>query len=158
MKIRSAAKAFLVRDRQILLNRCRFSDGTVYYDFPGGGQEFGESLGECVHREILEETGYDTEVGPFLALAEEVFTDPETQKTHPDYCHRVAHFFLCHITSDAKRPVDVLDYQQETSVWVPISEVDTLPVYPLVLRGQIASLIESGTPRYLGCSYYDGSL
>jgi 8-oxo-dGTP pyrophosphatase MutT (NUDIX family) len=35
------------------------------WDFPGGGWEDGESIIECVKREILEETGYKIEVNGF---------------------------------------------------------------------------------------------
>jgi len=37
---------------------------------PGGGVEFGESLGDCLVREFKEETGLEIEVGDFLFLNE----------------------------------------------------------------------------------------
>ena len=46
MAIRCAAKALIVRDGWLLLNRCRRSDGAVYYDLPGGGQNPFESMEE----------------------------------------------------------------------------------------------------------------
>ena len=47
MSIRSAAKAIIVKDGQILLNRCRHKDGSIYYDLPGGGQHQYESCVEA---------------------------------------------------------------------------------------------------------------
>lgn len=158
MAIRSAAKAIILHDGKILLNRCMFSTGEVYYDFPGGGQEQYEPLSETVLREVLEETGYEITVGQFIALAEEVFTSPAVREKFPQYCHRVSHFFLCRLKNTVPHPVTGSDSQQTDSVWVTIAQADRLPVYPLAIRGKLAELLQSGTPRYFGCSFYEGSL
>ena len=56
MAISSAAKALLLKDGKILLNRCRRDDGSVYYDLPGGGQHQGEKLEDAVLREIRDKS------------------------------------------------------------------------------------------------------
>jgi len=158
MSIRSAAKAILIHNGNILLNRCVFSTGETYYDFPGGGQDLYEALPDTVRREVLEETGYEIDVGAFLALAEEVFTSPEVREKYPQYCHRVSHFFLCTLKSEEKHTITEIDVQQTGSVWVSLAEADLLPVYPLAIRGKLRMLIASDKPQYLGCSFYEGSL
>ena len=57
MSARNSAKAIVLHEGKILVNRCasRFGD---YYALPGGGQQTGEMLSETVKRELLEETGY----------------------------------------------------------------------------------------------------
>ena len=158
MAIRSAAKALLLHNDMILLNRCQFSTGEIYYDFPGGGQEPYEPLPDTLKREVMEEAGYEITVGSLIALAEEIFTDPVMREKYPQYCHRVSHFFLCTLESETKHAVTETDEQQTDTVWVPLDEADMLPVFPLVIRGRIRTLIERNVPQYLGCSYYKGSL
>ena len=51
MSVRNSAKAILLHDGKILVNRCvsRFGE---YYALPGGGQKSGETLIEAVKREL----------------------------------------------------------------------------------------------------------
>ena len=69
MSIRSSAKALIVNDGKILVNKCCHNDGSVYYDLPGGGQRQYEALEDAVIREVMEETGYAARVVRFAALA-----------------------------------------------------------------------------------------
>lgn len=41
------------------------------WDLPGGGWEDGESITECVKREVLEETGYEIELTGLLGILKE---------------------------------------------------------------------------------------
>ena len=97
MAIRSVAKAVILRDGRILLNRCHAQDRGDYYDLPGGGQQVYESLTEAAIRECLEETGYTVVVDRLLAVAEEIFDGDEIRERYPDYTHRVYHIFFCHL-------------------------------------------------------------
>ena len=58
MGIRSTAKAIIVQNGKILLNKCVDEKNGDYYTLPGGGQNTFESLSETLVRECLEETGY----------------------------------------------------------------------------------------------------
>lgn len=53
---RISARAIVIIDGK-LIAMYRERDGRVYYTFPGGGKEKGETLEECVKREVLEEFG-----------------------------------------------------------------------------------------------------
>jgi A/G-specific adenine glycosylase len=44
------------------------------WEFPGGKREPGETLTECLHREISEELGIEIEVGPQFAVIKHAFT------------------------------------------------------------------------------------
>ena len=54
-----AAKSLVVFNRRVLIiRRSNYVDiGQGEWDIPGGGIRFGESLLDCLHREIEEETG-----------------------------------------------------------------------------------------------------
>lgn len=80
MMIRCSAKAIILHNGEILVNRCREEKtGEIYYDLPGGGQHPFETMEEAVVREVLEETGYAVETGRFAAVAEEIYEDEELQ-------------------------------------------------------------------------------
>ena len=65
MAVRNSAKAIVLNDGKILVNRCISKFGE-YYALPGGGQHTGEMLNETVKRELLEETGYISERWTYL--------------------------------------------------------------------------------------------
>ena len=56
-------------DDQLLLIRHRFGESDFWAP-PGGGVEFGHSLGESLVREFKEETGLDVKVGAFRFVLE----------------------------------------------------------------------------------------
>ena len=51
MGIRSTAKAIIVQNGKILLNKCVDEKNGDYYTLPGGGQNTFESLSETLVRE-----------------------------------------------------------------------------------------------------------
>ncbi|MEU3904133.1 NUDIX domain-containing protein [Streptomyces goshikiensis] len=56
--VRNAAKAVVLHDGRVLLQRARW-EGHDCYLVPGGGQHPGETLGAAVRREVHEETGLE---------------------------------------------------------------------------------------------------
>jgi len=62
----SRAGAILIQDGAIALIK-RERTGELYYVFPGGQIEAGETLEAAVVREIQEELGLTVEVGPLVA-------------------------------------------------------------------------------------------
>ena len=154
MAIRCAAKALIVKDGRLLLNRCRRSDGEVYYDLPGGGQHPFESMEQAVHREVMEEAGLGIRIIRFAALAEEIHTNEALQRKYPDYAHRMMHIFLAE--PDGEEPVQPVekDWGMEESVWIPLNEVGNLPeVRSTAIQKSICEIVSSETPVYLGTEY-----
>lgn len=53
--VRQSAKAFIVESGRVLLVKERHADGTVFWTFPGGGLDAGETLHDALRRELDEE-------------------------------------------------------------------------------------------------------
>lgn len=148
--IRNTAKALLVSDGRILVNRCVTQEGEIFYDLPGGGQHMLETMEEAVIREVREETGYTVKVAGFAALAEEI-NDYLADSDYSEYAHRVIHIFRVEVTGgEAAEPTE-MDYQQSGSVWLDLEEADRALFLPEHLNGRISQLARSETPLYLGC-------
>ena len=68
---RVACRAIIFKDGKILAQKIiQKNDGKNrnYICVPGGGLEDGESIIECVHREMIEETGITPKVGKLLFI------------------------------------------------------------------------------------------
>lgn len=59
--MRDRASAIVIQDRKVALIK-RVREGNVYYVFPGGGIELGETPEQAAEREILEELGMEIKV------------------------------------------------------------------------------------------------
>lgn len=90
MKPLDVAVAVIERDGQILITQRLAEDSFGgFWEFPGGKRNPGESLENCLAREIQEELGIEIAVGPKIHLIEH------------RYPSRVIHLhcFACHILS-----------------------------------------------------------
>jgi 8-oxo-dGTP diphosphatase len=89
MKRIDVAIAVIVRDRKVLICQ-RKADDTFggFWEFPGGKRENGETLEQCLARELLEEL--DLAVTPSEKLTPVVHNYPQTHLTlHPFLCHHL---------------------------------------------------------------------
>jgi A/G-specific adenine glycosylase len=82
------------------------------WEFPGGKVEAGESVEECVVRELQEELGIEVEVDDLLV------------RVHHTYSHfkLVMDVHHCHWKGDTPQAIDCADYR-----WVTRRECDALP-------------------------------
>ncbi len=141
---RNSAKAIVLHEGRILVNRCISRFGT-YYALPGGGQKNGETLTEAVQRELLEEAGLS--VRPMrLSAIYETLSDNRPEGLN----HKIYFVFLCALND--VRPVEPThrdDFQTGTE-WVPLSEVKKIRLFPRAVRDNINELIGYGETIYLG--------
>ena len=144
MAIRSAVKAVVLHNNQILVNRCRTKTGEVYYDLPGGGQNQFEAMEDAILREVLEETGYSIEIIRFSAVVEEIYDNTEVREHSFDYSHRIIHVFLAQLVDENPVECTETDFQQESTMWVSLDEADELPFRPTLLKGKIRDIIANG--------------
>ena len=120
---------------------------------PKGTVEEGEEYKDTAVREVLEETGYTVRIERFCGLTEEITTDEELRRSAPDYTHRVLHIFLVTLTSENAGAITELDQNQTGSVWVPLEEVETLPLRPFGIALHIKTMVEMDHPIYLPAFY-----
>ena len=150
MAIRNAAKAIILHNDKILVNRCITENKEVYYDLPGGGQNQFETMEDAVIREVLEETGYKVKIVRFIALAEEIYDNNELREKYFDYSHRILHIFLVNLISEIADEITEKDWQQEESLWMSYDEIDKVAFRPAQLSGRISDLVKVNQPQYLG--------
>ena len=91
--IRTAARALIILEQQVLAIKMRDRTG-VFYILPGGGQRHGETLREGLERECLEEIGTHVEVGELLYVREYIGKNHEFRNSHHAF-HQVENVFRC---------------------------------------------------------------
>ena len=150
MSIRSAAKAIIVKDGKILLNKCHDGKTGHYYALPGGGQHPYETLHDTLYRECLEETGYKVRPVKFAALCEEIHMDPDIRREDPDYAHKVYHVFICELTDENIDIPTERDSNQLSSEWIKMSELDNIRLLPAAIGENILDIINGTARTFLG--------
>jgi A/G-specific adenine glycosylase len=82
------------------------------WEFPGGKQEAGETLPECLRREIREELGLEIEVGQPVVTVKHGYT----------HFKITLHAFYCRIVEGIPQPLGVADWR-----WTTLAEIDRFP-------------------------------
>lgn len=102
--------AIIVNDGKILITQRERHDAFGgLWEFPGGKQEPGESLEQCLVREILEELAVTIQIHQHLFSV-----------MHGYEKYKISlHFFLCTILNGAPACKEVQDWR-----WVEFSEMD----------------------------------
>ena len=147
--LRNSAKAIIIRDGRLFAIRNVDPEGD-WYILPGGGQRFGETLGEALKRECLEEAGAPVSVGRLLLVREYIGRNHEFSD-HDGEAHQVEFMFECEIVGEYSPKDGHLPDQHQTGVtWLPIGELEKHRLYPKVLTGILKHGFPSPTPLYLG--------
>ncbi|WP_055534687.1 NUDIX domain-containing protein [Streptomyces graminilatus] len=145
--VRNAAKAVIIRDGHVLLQRAVWEEQQCYF-LPGGGQHPGEALDNTVRREVLEETGLKVGVERMLWLREYIGVH---HGGAPDD-HRVEVVFLCRPEGDTERLGGHAEDDAQTGLeWVKLEGIPGRNLFPLGLRSLIAAFAHGEPPAgYLG--------
>ena len=98
---------------QILIDR-RPSEGLLggLWEFPGGKIEPGETVQECIQREILEELGIEIEVGEHLITLDHVYSHFQV----------TLNVYYCRYLDGKPQPLGCEEIR-----WVSLSEIDNYP-------------------------------
>jgi A/G-specific adenine glycosylase len=83
------------------------------WEFPGGQREGGETLPECLAREMREELGVEVEVGELLVVVRHAYT----------HFRITLHAFRCRLVAGEPRCLDCAAFR-----WVRPTELDALPM------------------------------
>ncbi len=144
MYIRNSAKALVVSNGKVLLNRCRSRLGE-YYALPGGGQHPGETLEEAVKRELLEETGVTVRPKRLAALYERIASGREDGANHKMYF-----IFECEPEDvPVKKPTERDSYQIGME-WVDIETIEQTNLFPAIVRAQMKAVLAAKETTFLG--------
>lgn len=104
-----------------------YSYGT--YQFPGGHLENNETIQECLHREIMEETGISIDTSNLLPYFE---IENYTKNYHNTKENRLSLVYYFYIHSNEKYHIENTNYTTEEKdgqfklVYVPLNEVENL--------------------------------
>lgn len=148
--LRNSAKAVIIRDGQVLLERARWR-GEISYFLPGGGQKPGEPLHDTVRREVFEETGVTVSVDRLSWVREYIGLRHPAVRVDAGM-HRVDFVFSC---IPDQIPDQLGGGNQDPSQigfdWIQLEQVPACPLLPTALRQPIAALA-TGMPvfGYLG--------
>lgn len=127
--------AVILRRGRILITR-RPEKGLLggLWEFPGGKQEKGETLRECLKREIREELGIEIEVGKAFLRIQHAYS----------HFRITLHCFFCRILQGRITPLQVSDYR-----WVTPQALKEYP-FPRADQKVIEYLSQSGLPSWEG--------
>ncbi len=144
MSVRNSAKAILVKDNEILLNRCSSRLGQ-YYALPGGGQREGETLQEALVREVLEETGLRVRPERLCGVYEHITTGREDGNGHKIYF-----VFVCTPEGKGREKPTERDAFQLGSQWVKLEDIPHTRLFPQAIRDNVLRMLSSEDVLFLG--------
>lgn len=133
-KMRVICRAIVLDERQENILLVRNRDADFWYP-PGGGWETGESLTDCVIREILEETGLEATLDRFLYLQE---FSPNSMEVYLEM------FWLAYPKSGSNLPQVHSDHGGivTESRWFSKTDLVSLKVFPERIKHQIWNDVE----------------
>lgn len=133
------AAAILIQNDQVALIK-RERQGLLYYVFPGGQVEEGETLEQAAAREAAEETGLLVTVGPLLAVV--------------TFGERRQYYFCAEVNGGSFGAGSGPELQSNsppengtyTPVWIPIADLPNLPVRPPCIADLVVTASQQGWP------------
>lgn len=137
------AVAIIRRNRHVLLHRASHEQ---FWSLPGGRVEFGETASETLERELLEELGCASSLGPLRFLVENLFVYQGAE------VHEVGWYFEADLVGDFPFVTDDICHRTVDGTaelefrWVP-NEARAYLDYPL-LPPMLAAQLLDPTPGF----------
>ena len=144
MSARNSAKAIVLHEGKILVNRCisRFGE---YFALPGGGQHTGEMLADTVRRELLEETGYSVVPLRLAGIYERI-----SEGRRDGNSHKIYFIFLCRLEDKPRAEPTETDRFQIGAEWIDVRGIQSRNLFPRAIRDNISGLISHGGTIFIG--------
>ncbi len=129
------ACGILVHDQSVLAQEADDGRGGKSYALPGGHLEFGESLAECMSREIYEETGLNVEAEKLVYVHENFYSLKGVTT------HEIGFYFLVDLNSEFPMP-DKAGYipSRESHIrmrLLPLAGLPAVALMPPFLRAEL---------------------
>ena len=124
------------RGEQVLLIRRANPPRAGEWSLPGGRIEAGETEGQAVLRELLEETGVVATLGPKVAVIDADFEG---------FCYRLHDYAARYVSGEARGADDALEAR-----WFDVSDIAALKMWPkteAVIRDAHAAMVNSPFAR-----------
>ena len=144
MSARNSAKGLVIHKGKLLVNRCMSRYGE-YYALPGGGQHTGEMLGDAVHREILEETGYSVTPLRLTGIYERI-----SEGRRDSNSHKIYFIFLCKLDSDNRQLPSEKDRFQIDCEWIDLGAARHSNLFPRAIRDNLSGLLNHNETIFIG--------
>lgn len=131
--IRLRACALIIQDGAILLIEFKNDDDDgVHYNLPAGGLEPGETFVEAVIREAKEEACAEVDVGSVAFVYE---YQPTKNNFIYGSTHSVGITFECQLKAGSIPQLPQKPDTNQTDVkWIPISELQSIQLYPEITQ------------------------
>ena len=142
--MRNSAKAIVLHEGKVLVNRCVSKFGE-YFALPGGGQHTGEMLTETVRRELLEETGYSVVPMRLSGIYERI-----SEGRRDGNSHKIYFIFLCKLASSERKTPTETDRFQTGCEWIDLKEIRRSNLFPRAIRDNISGLVGYGETIFIG--------
>ena len=144
MSARNSAKAIVIHEGKLLVNRCisRFGE---YYALPGGGQHTGELLADAVKRELLEETGYTVVPQRLAGIYERC-----SEGRRDGNSHKIYFIFLCRLADVPRRKPTETDKFQIGYDWIDLRDIQRRNLFPRAIRDNISGLVGGNGTIFIG--------
>lgn len=144
---RVSARAFIQSEGMVLLSSYRDGGGD-WFVFPGGGQQNGETLHDCLLREVEEEASLCVEIEKLRWVREFIAADFPDCEIDPAF-HQVEVIFECVLKGEQQAKMGPMPDTGQTGLrWASIKELLILRFYP----HDVARILNNTLPdqTYLG--------
>ncbi len=148
MPIRNSAKAIIIENGRVLCNKNQNERG-VYYNLPGGGQDYQENLREAVARECFEEAGVQIEVGELLLVGDYIARREQGDPRDP--IHQVEFYFAGQLEEgETPRLGAGADNHQIGVEWVALDRLPGISFFPEKVKRYLVHGGPGKSSTYLG--------
>jgi len=149
VRLRIRVAGIVIRNDKLLVTGYSIN-GRRFFSLPGGGQEYGETAEQALHRELDEETALKLESCELAYVAETFFPDPFDAEP----LHLIGLYFRTKSSGEARLGFVSPDSPEASIMdelrWVSRKELKQIPLYPEGLASILESDWQTKQPaRYL---------